>query len=574
MRMRTCVLLSLLLGLAGAAPSESLAAAPLPLHKKRPEMPISKRFLQEFGLPTDDEGMVQVLLSHSYKDVGIPDLIGQLGDENPKKRDEAVKKLLRLEHIALPFLREACTNPDAEIARRAKLCVDKLEPRCRGYWAGALVNVLAQRRPPGTFDAFLQFLPFTNDPIVEERIYYTLEGIIQDTEGAVPNSLVTALADPLPERRAVAACILARRGDPKAKAAVARLLSDDDCNVRLRAAQGILAAGSTVPIPTLIELLACPSISIAWQAQELLHALAKDTAPASLVGHGRDASKVNAAKTAWTEWLKSRSGNSGAAKRIQPKLRVLFGSSRGAPHYSLFLDGSGKHRAEFPLPKDVHHPAIHPVIGWSRAGQATLWVDTRTLGTFDLQGHIVRKVVVWRRRLTRMLPTGTIFDGEANSIRELDPQGKRLFGIQIPEFETNYRISSSSISGDYRLCHVDCSLWDKEKITIYEISPVNGNVYSKAVFHKTPDEYDGRYHLCSLPDDTYLLQFENYEFPRRINPVTTFYDHILDHNGKVLSRSRSENVPWNFYPPPKEQGHFGGTLVDSFRVLQLGFQLP
>src|SRR6202043_65278 len=71
-----------------------------------------------------------------------------------------------------------------------------------------------------------------------------------------------------------------------------------------RAAQGLLAGKDKRAIPSLIALLEVRSITIAWQAEELLHYVAGSTAPKELLASGKDAEQRKC-RAAWEKWWNS-----------------------------------------------------------------------------------------------------------------------------------------------------------------------------------------------------------------------------------------------------------------------------
>ena len=88
------------------------------------------------------------------------------------------------------------------------------------------------------------------------------------------------------------------------RAAVRKLMSADrNAWVRLRAAQGILAARDASALPVLIDLLREPSVAMGWQAEELLR-WAAAAAPKEVYGKGSERER-NACHAAWSgkRWL-------------------------------------------------------------------------------------------------------------------------------------------------------------------------------------------------------------------------------------------------------------------------------
>src|SRR6202020_2054013 len=99
--------------------------------------------------------------------------------------------------------------------------------------------------------------------------YYAIDELAL-ADGKIHLALINALGDRSPARRALAGCIVARTGSKEQKERAHLLLKDMDATVRLRTAQGFLAALDKTSIPTLIDLLDTTQVPIAWQAEELL----------------------------------------------------------------------------------------------------------------------------------------------------------------------------------------------------------------------------------------------------------------------------------------------------------------
>jgi HEAT repeat protein len=114
--------------------------------------------------------------------------------------------------------------------------------------------LLVCEKPSGTVSALLRFLLYVADEETEEEVWYGLDALGVN-KGTVGPELLQALTDRLPARRAVAACIVGRQGTGQQKNAISKMLQDQYPTVRLRAAQGLLAGGNKVAIPTLIDLL-------------------------------------------------------------------------------------------------------------------------------------------------------------------------------------------------------------------------------------------------------------------------------------------------------------------------------
>jgi hypothetical protein len=276
---------------------------PQPLRAQEVTASIEEVLLQEARVGTNDESLLKYLqrLSPSDEDLLDPDrLIRQLSAPAYQQREDAQRRLIALGPVALPALQPATKNADSEVARRAKVCAERIE-RTADQLPLAAVRLLLRRKAVGAAEAFLRYLPYSADPEVEEEVYYGLEKLVGPSGRGCP-ALAAALNDRLPARRAVAGCLLGRIGDAEQRAAVRKLLADASPVVRLRAAQGLLAAADGASLPALVQLLDEPSAEIAWQAEELLHWVAGKEAPAVAVG-AATAGERKACRAAWEGWL-------------------------------------------------------------------------------------------------------------------------------------------------------------------------------------------------------------------------------------------------------------------------------
>jgi HEAT repeat protein len=281
-----------------------LAGAAAPPASREPDR--DEELLRRFKIGTDDRSLLEFLRTRSRlarSSVKAEALIRRLGSDDFRERQAASAELIALEHRAIPPLFRAQTNPDKEIASRAKHCLQQIEPRLRASLPWTVVRRLLHRQPPGTIEALLRYLPDIDDPAVEEEIYFGLDRLTVRA-GKIDPALAGALRDRAPARRAVAACIVGRLGSPEQKAAVRKLLKDADPWVRLRAAQGLLAGRDKAAIPVLIALLDQPQVMLTWQAEELLHYAAGEGAPEVTVGAGSAPARARC-RVAWEAWARA-----------------------------------------------------------------------------------------------------------------------------------------------------------------------------------------------------------------------------------------------------------------------------
>src|SRR5262245_9886795 len=182
----------------------------------------------------------------------IKDLVKQLGDANLEKRESATAELTKLGAPAVPYLRQALRNGDAESRDRAQRCLKEVDKDPGDAVPLAVLRLLAERRPEGAAELLLAYLPLVSDDALADEVRATLAAV-GFRDGRPQKVLVDALADKDPEIRATAAEIIGKR--PAHFADVKRLLKDSDPVVRLRAAQVLADLRDADVVPVLIALL-------------------------------------------------------------------------------------------------------------------------------------------------------------------------------------------------------------------------------------------------------------------------------------------------------------------------------
>jgi HEAT repeat protein len=233
-------------------------------------------------------------------------LIRQLGDRRHRLREDASARLVKFGPAVLGFLRDALTDPDPEIARRAGLCLDRIKRGPGPALPAAVIRLLARTAPADAIPALLGYLPFAEDETVEEEALTTLS-LLSVRQPALDPLLVGALKDPVPARRAGAAFVLGRVGTAADCAGLALLLQDPVARVRFRASQGLISAGDSFAVPELIHLVEEAPSSWSWQVQELLLGLAGEKAPAAALAEDTVEGRKKAAD-AWGEWWRQHKG--------------------------------------------------------------------------------------------------------------------------------------------------------------------------------------------------------------------------------------------------------------------------
>src|SRR5262249_46223025 len=153
--------------------------------------------LKDAGLPTDGPGLLDFFRKRTLSNADqekLQTLVRQLGDDTFRAREQATRELVKIGRAALPFLRPALTDPDAEVARRARHCVKAIEDPANAILTAAAVRVLAARRPAGTVEVLLAFAPFDDEETTVEEVRVALAALGLREGKAVP-ALLTALTD-------------------------------------------------------------------------------------------------------------------------------------------------------------------------------------------------------------------------------------------------------------------------------------------------------------------------------------------------------------------------------------------
>jgi hypothetical protein len=278
------------------APALGWAAAPDPAG--------DEQTLRAAWIATDGPGLVKFFRQRTILAADpnrIAALVRQLGSEQFRVRSQASADLVTVGVPALPHLRRVLKDPDIEVRQRARACIEAIKGGRGMELAAAAVRLLKQRRPAGGCGVLLAYLPGADGEVVEEETLLALADLGLQGGKADP-ALVKALADPAAPRRAAAALLLGRSGSAEQRAAVRRRLADADPRVRLRAAQGLLAAGERAAVPALVKLLGDGPQEVAEEAEDLLRRLTRKQPPAL----GNTPATRRRCREAWRAWWQAR----------------------------------------------------------------------------------------------------------------------------------------------------------------------------------------------------------------------------------------------------------------------------
>ncbi len=124
-----------------------------------------------------------------------------------------------------------------------------------GVLTGAAARLLAHRRAPDASRVLLAYLPHAENDSVLQDIQESLRTVAHDENGTADPSVVNALSDDHPLRRATAVVLLAEGDLTRYRDAIRKLLVDPAPSARLRAALALAKADDPQAVATLMTLL-------------------------------------------------------------------------------------------------------------------------------------------------------------------------------------------------------------------------------------------------------------------------------------------------------------------------------
>jgi HEAT repeat protein len=169
----------------------------------------------------------------------------------------------------------------------------------------AAARLLLLRKPSGGAGALLAFLPRAENEAVLGDIKEALSNVAY-VDGKADPTLLKALSDDIPLRRATAVEVLCSNGQAEPRAILQKLLDDPSPAVRFRAALALAQVNDIKAIGTLIGLLGDLQLDDGHTVIDLLCNLAGDKAPKE--PPGTDASSRAKCRDAWKAWWDSTEG--------------------------------------------------------------------------------------------------------------------------------------------------------------------------------------------------------------------------------------------------------------------------
>lgn len=377
----------------------------------------------------------------------VAELIKNLGDSNYRIREKASQELLSMGSKVLADLRVAAKDADGERAKRADDCITKINSSDSKRVPMGSAHLAALRRPAGAAEAMLAYLPYADDDdgMIAE-VKGALTTLALDPNGKPEPALVKALTDKQSVCRSAAAEALAKGGGLSVRGEVKKLLTDQDLLVRQAAAAALTVAGEKEAVPILIELLTeLPSVQT-WPAQDLLHQLAGEKAPTTVMGEKPDERKKY--RDDWSSWWKANSASTDLAKLT---------TSPGYLGYTLLIEVSDNNsvgrvtevnrngKVRWHVDK-LDYPVDAMVLPGERV-LVTEWNGNRVT-EYDFRGNLLWKKDGFAGRATnsQRLPNGNTFICTTSELIEVDRTGKAIYTINVTQGLTaGYRASNGDI---------------------------------------------------------------------------------------------------------------------------------
>jgi hypothetical protein len=141
----------------------------------------------------------------------IKELIVKLGHRSFSVRQKATAELQKLGLKAAGPLAHAARDPDGEVSRRARQCLDQLTEHPDVPLAAAAARLIAVRRPAGASAVLLDYFRWSPGEAVTREVQGALAALARQGGKRDP-VLVKALKDRDPLRRAAAAAALGEDG--------------------------------------------------------------------------------------------------------------------------------------------------------------------------------------------------------------------------------------------------------------------------------------------------------------------------------------------------------------------------
>ncbi len=382
--------------------------------------------LKEAKLPLDGPGLLEFFRkrtpSEGFRDK-VQALVRKLGDDSFDVREKASQELTTMGAQAVPFLRQALSDPDPEIKHRAEACLQQIGEKAQNSAIlAAAARQVGRKKTAGTALVLLAYFPSADEDGITEEIQSALAAVAL-REGKPEQVLVAALTDKNAARRGVAAAALWQAGAAEQRPAIRKLLKDPNPTVRLQVALAMVHGKEKEGVPVLIDLIAELPLDRVWMVHDFLVRLAEEQAPA--VSPGPDAAERRQCRDAWAAWWREQGSKIDLAKLdLAPK---MLG-------YTLVLLLEAGEIIEL----DAHDKPRWKVSGLLRPLDAQILPGERLLVT-EFNGNRITERntkgdILWEKQIqsplmAQRLANGNTFIATYNQLLEVDRAGKEIYSL-------------------------------------------------------------------------------------------------------------------------------------------------
>jgi HEAT repeat protein len=471
-------------------------------------------------------------------------LIARLGDNRFRVRQQATKELILLEERALPLLKQAVENPaDLETRKRSEVCITLIEKAKDQFHARlpAQARLIALRKPPGSAEAILAYLPLLDEDGLSEDLQYVLNTLVLSSDRPPP-VLLESLTSQSRVCRAAAAEALCAGGKKDAVEAVRKLLEDPEPAVRLRVAVALARAGDAAGVPEVISLVAELPAEQSAQAEDFLIQLASKDGPKDLPDSDGDRKGRSAAWASW--WQAHKSEAALAARALE---RFVPTESAGLRGYTLLVQPQANTVAELGRdgrPRWSLTGLLQPRDALVLPGQRVLVVEQNRVTERDLRGKIL-----WQKELpqplsVQQLRNGNVFLTCPDQLIELSRTGKEVRTVRVSQgvkaarrlpdgrivaFSFGNEVVQLDRAGrEVKRTPVQCGGAGSNEVLdnghVLALSPGNGNIIEFDMDGKTINRFDvqGAAHGFRLPNGHTLVTVRGrkyIELDRKWQPI-------------------------------------------------------
>lgn len=353
-------------------------------------------------------------------------LIEKFKDASPDVRTKAVEDLIGMGPRTASFLRQILERRDtgSKSDRQMELlrqCLAAIEGASSKRLPEAATRLLALRRPRGTIETLVAYIPFAESETISGQIIDVLANV-GCSRGKGDPALVRALEDKVSVRRATAAVALCKGKANEELPAVRKLLTDADTTVRLRTAVALAHQGDKSAVPVLIALLADLPLDQVWEAEDILTTLAGEAAPN--VPSGDKPEERKKCRDTWAAWWKDNAARADLGRLTNHTsfgLIILCSVERGRV---FAMDRRGRERWSIEVEQGCVDAVVLP-------GRRVLLAENNgnRVTERDFQGNILWQKPFSSPANVQRLPSGNTFIAGPGYIVELDRAGQEVYSL-------------------------------------------------------------------------------------------------------------------------------------------------